>query len=235
VAPSSPSTLKVQQPGTPRPAAQRPADVDGGVEPGVDRAGEHDLLEPAGADALHGVGHRRQVARGGGVDDVEPAWRADRRAAGRCRVRALDGGDPPAAAARADEHLRDDERAGAAVEGERAERDQAAAGLAHGVLDVRGAHHGVPPLLGGTERVGAVDDQPGCLAPAHQALALAHPGQRALGRQQVEQRAGIGQRHGADGPQRHLGDRRHDPSLRITGPGRPVCGAAAAVPGSGGA
>ena len=37
----------------------------------------------------------------------------------------------------------------------------------------------------------AGDLQPGGLAPADQALAVAHPGQRALGRQAVEQRAGV--------------------------------------------
>ena len=181
---------------------ERPPHVDGVLGAGVHVAREDDLLHVAGLDGGDAAG-----------DDVTPAVRADGavgvddragvdgRHARADDVRQLRGGAEPGArgdrrhpratAAAADDDLR-------ARRSRRPRRSRSsnanepnATGPVPGTWTssrtIARASDVLPGPLGVGEPVGAADLDAQGLAPGHQPVAAADPGQRALGRQEVEQ------------------------------------------------
>ena len=131
--------------------AQRPADVEGLVGGGDEVAGQHDLLEVAGADPGDGVGDHAHplLAVEGAVGEHQALGRerrlGERHRRGRVEGAARHGGQPGPVAAPADDDLGDHQHRAAGLVGERegAEADQAGAGLVDLVAD-----HGVGGRLG---------------------------------------------------------------------------------------
>ena len=200
---------------------QRPPDVERLVELGLEVAGQHDLGDLPGPDPLHDTAHHRRPLgrRPGAVAEAHRSGWCGRPGRLQRGLLGVDRRHPPAAGAVPHDDARHHQgrRAGLGVEGEGAEGDQPAAGGAHLVGDGRGGDQVAPPLLGDVEAAAAGDLEAGGLAPADQALLAAHPRQRALGGQQVEQRAGVGDAHGGDRQQREL--RRDGHTTEYEGPG----------------
>jgi hypothetical protein len=181
---------------------QQPARVDLGLGAGVQVAGQHDLLDVALADALDRVGDgRRPGPRGVRAVAVRHGPGRRRRGAGLEGARQrrddgadADGGQPPLVRPVPEHEARDDEDAAGLRrpgERERPERHRPGARQPDVVPD-----DGVPGQLapGGTgagEPVAARRRDACRLAPGHEALAAADPGERALPGQDLQQRAGV--------------------------------------------
>ena len=175
--------------------AQRPAHVDVGVGRGHQVAGEHDLLQLAGADPADRVGD--DGLPGGAAHRAVGEGDVARRGRARLRLEVgqpgqlvlADDRDPRAPAPGADHHAGHHQDAVARVvgEAEAAEADQAGAGDLHLVADHGARGDLLPPVGGVGEPVGPRRPAAGGDAPGDHALAAAQPGHRLVGGEQVEQ------------------------------------------------
>ena len=164
----------------------------------------------AGAPARPGPGRRRRSAAGAGVV-------VDRGRGSVARIDVADGGDPADAVPPAHGRPRGRRRPTSRPPGRtRCSRTRPARTRGSQVL-VDGEVGGVgrPPVGGLGQGVRSADLQPRGLAPADQALAAAHPGERALGGEVVQQGAGV---VGADGRDRACGGCRRGQGCRGHGP-----------------
>ncbi len=225
-----------------RQAREQPARVDGLGRVRDDVPRQHDLLERAGADALDALRHDGGPVVGPqrAVVPRDLAGRRDggaRRAAQRVRrggrqgAGGVDGREPRLAVASADDDARHDEHAaradrvvgvvagGGVVERERAERDRTRPGQPHLVAHDGARERLVPRGLGVGEPARAPRLEPQRLAPAHDPVATAHPGEGPRVGQEVDEGAqAAGQVGDPGGP--------HDdarPGSGLCGRGRRFC------------
>ena len=169
---------------------------------GVEVPGQYRLAQPSGPDARD-RGRDRPLPLRRGQAAVVPAHRAGcGHRHGRAGISGpADGGEPGPAvpAAEHDPGQHQDGSVGGRIEGEAAERHRARSGHLDLVLGAGPLEHRAEPLLRDGEPVLAGGQRdPGRLAPADQALAAPHPGQRVGLGQPADQFAWILDSGGAD-------------------------------------